>query len=172
MQRYQQAIINDKVPLSIFDLVLFYTSSLFALVVGLIFFYRINFTDFKFDTTNQAIILNIFSIVFIAFGIYTAILNRQHFKFKFIESSKSKEEKEKIILGIANKSNWTLIKKDTNNFKFTDTFSWSKWRYNITVIYDDNGFYVNALTTQWKPIDRGTGKKIALETVDKIKGCL
>ena len=84
MQRYQQAIINDKVPLSIFDLVLFYTSSLFALVVGLIFFYRINFTDFKFDTTNQAIILNIFSIVFIAFGIYTAILNRQHFKFKFI----------------------------------------------------------------------------------------
>ena len=111
MQRYQQAIINDKVPLSIFDLVLFYTSSLFALVVGLIFFYRINFTDFKFDTTNQTIILNIFSIVFIAFGIYTAILNRQHFKFKFIESSKSKEEKEKIILGIANKSNWTLIKK-------------------------------------------------------------
>jgi hypothetical protein len=172
MQSYQEAITDDRVPLPMLDRLSFYAGPFIGFIAGPVLFYRINLTDFEYDSTTQAIVMNFICISFIAFSIYAVIINRRQLRFSFIDCNKSDKEKENIILSVAKNNKWSLVKKETNYFKFNDTFSWTHWPYDITIIYDNRGFYINSLNRRFKPIDRGEGKEITNNIIDQIKSCL
>lgn len=172
MLSYEEAVQKDMVPISMIDLILFYSSSVFGVAAGLSLFYRINFMAFTYLSISQEVLLNCICFAIFAFGIYTFFLNRKHFRFRFVTCNKPAQHKEDIILNIANENKWIIIKKDANYFKFKDCFTWTHWPYSITIIYDDKGFYINSLTTRFKPVDRGEGKKITTGILESINSRL
>jgi hypothetical protein len=117
-----------------------------------------NFKGLEFPNKALPIIVNICFLLFITLGIYATIKIKDNFRLIFLSSYKSNEDKIKIITDLANTNHWTLLENDTNYYKFQDPFKWTKWSNYISIIYDHNGFYINVLDGNWKPIDFGVSK--------------
>ncbi|KAA9034569.1 hypothetical protein FW778_22290 [Ginsengibacter hankyongi] len=137
--------------------------------------YEINFTsiplgpgetDFYQNSTN--FILTIFFLLVVLFSVYLLSRGEKILRITFCKDDRSGEDKEKVIKNLMLANGWKLIESDRNYYKFWENNIFPQ-SYDITIVFDEKGFYVNSYLFYYKVIDFGTGKKRSEEVCISIK---
>lgn len=170
MDRYQKAIEKDMVPISIIDIFSVYLIPATFAVIGIVLLVLIILRQSEF-APGQALGYAIIIIMFVIVCTYIVINLRKKFRFACLPNTLPLLSKENIILKIAEQNSWSLMKHEDCYYKFDDSNKLWKPSYDITIIYNEHGFYINALKlrSKYSAVDFGVGERKAKEIVRKIR---
>ena len=141
------------------------------MIFGLMFFYAILFNP-QANPSRMSNSLLTFSIAFLTFGIYLIYLTRQKLKLTFLELNLSVTEKEKIIIQVSKTLKWSFNRKAENYFRFVDYGGAFRASSNVSILFDEYGYYVNVFDTKWRPLDFGSQRKKTSKILEAIEGCV
>ncbi len=109
-----------------------------------------------FQSKTNFILTVIFSL-FIVFSIFLLARGERILKTVFLKDSRSIDDKESAIEKLMLSYNWDLSKRDKNYYKFWEN-NFIFIDYEITIVFDENGFYVNTCPT-YEILDFGDCRK-------------
>jgi hypothetical protein len=137
--------------------------------------YDINFTpkpipieETEYFLSRSNFIFTILFSLFIIFCIYLLARGEKILKTVVLKDSRSNSDKEKIIEKLRYLNNWKLSKKDKNIYEFWENNFYFQ-SYDITIVFDEKGFYVNTLPTVTQVLDFGYCRKKSEEICSAIK---
>jgi hypothetical protein len=177
MELYESIIKNGKIS-SISARIHIWGIPIFFLLASMWAVYRINFTpnpvrigetEYYRDLSN--LILSILFTGFAIFSIYLLSKGERILKTVFIADTRSLKEKERVIEKLQLLKKWKLSKSDTNYYQFFEN-NYFLVSYDITIVFNADGFFVNTFPTYSEIIDFGGYRKISREICNTIKGCL
>jgi len=102
---------------------------------------------------------------------YFLIITPQKLKVRFYENSTPISRKILLIQKAAEINKWKLKKKETNYFLYWEN-NWIFRSYYITIVIDDNGFYINSYPFLDRNLDFGASQKKSDSIYNEMKGCL
>lgn len=152
-----------KLRLSFLDRLFYSLNWILIFSASLLLFYMANFSDkLKINPKPEDVspqTLNIFGFLFFIIGIIVFYKNNKKFKLSRIDSNLSINKKIQIIELISNEMKYVLDKRIDNEFKFYDPSSLFRNDNNVTIIIDDNAFWINVLDADWASITFGAIKR-------------
>lgn len=174
MKSFEEAILKNKVPLSLLDKVMFWINPTAAILTGLFFLYKLYMTNWYSTFENKDGIVSesfiqVFSILFLIFGIYMVFKNYFLFQLTFVQSNMSLIEKENTINKMKQEYGWSILKKETQYFRFYRPGKWYSRPDYVSILYDEKGFYLNCIDTRWATLDSGNGTRVITDLMEKVR---
>ena len=175
MDRYQKIIETRRVR--------FYSVSstwitilTYVVMVGVCIYmlYDLNFSSAQRredEPMQPTLFYNIAFIILAIIGSYFLIITPQKLKVRFYENNSSISRKILLIQKTADINKWKLKKKETNYFLYWEN-NWIFQSYYITIVIDNNGFYINSYPFLDRNLDFGASQRNSDSIYDEMKGCL
>jgi len=92
-------------------------------------------------------------MIFLAvFSLYTLMLIRNKLKIKFYKDKRIIEKKHQIVQHLKKINHWRLEREDTNYYLFFENNILIP-SYYITVVFDEEGFYLNCFPYMSRVLD-------------------
>ena len=138
---YKKSVQSKRVPLSVGDSLFLWMNPIACiLAIPMYIFYKFGFS------INMAIIL-LWSV-----GIYNVYTNIRDTKFKFLANNASLLTKEEVILQLQQKLGWRLENQSRQYFRFHEPMTWKKWSTYITIVWNEEGYFVNCLDSWFRTV--------------------
>ncbi len=177
MERYEMIIKSGKV-LNISARIHIWGIPIIILLSSLWTVYDINFAskpipidETEYFQSRSNFILTILLSFFAIFSIYLLARGEKILKTVVHNDSRPNRDKEKVIEKLGYLNNWKLSKRDKNIYEFWEN-NFLFQSYDITIVFDENGFYVNTLPTVTQVLDFGYCRKKSEEICSTIKDYL
>jgi hypothetical protein len=137
---YEKSIRTKKVPLSAYDTFLLWANPSIFLLFPLWIFYRFGFE------------INFAVILLWAAGTYNVYTNFRDTTFVFLASKTPIVSKEQVILNLQRKYDWNLLDKSQQYIRFEDKVTWTKWPNYITLVWNEEGYFINCIDERFKTV--------------------
>jgi len=152
-----------KLRLSFLDRLFYSMNWILIFSMSFILFYLANFSDKLTNNPKPEYISpqtsNILGLIIFVIGIIVVYRDSKKFKLIRIDSNLMIDKKLKIIELISNEMKYVLDKRIDNEFRFYDPASFLRNDNNVTIIIDDNAFWINVLDADWASITFGANKR-------------
>lgn len=161
-----------KLRLSFLDRLFYSMNWILIFSMSFILFYLANFSDKLTNNPKPEYISpqtsNILGLIIFVIGIIVVYRDSKKFKLIRIDSNLMIDKKLKIIELISNEMKYVLDKRIDNEFRFYDPASFLRNDNNVTIIIDDNAFWINVLDADWASITFGANKRNEKRLKNKI----
>jgi len=153
MDKYQDIIAKGKISTSDFGYTfLAWGSNILFFLVSSWGLYHVN-TKWTYDDEPTKVIWGNIIMIFLAvFSLYTLMLIRNKLKIKFYKDKRIIEKKHQIVQHLKKINHWRLEREDTNYYLFFENNILIP-SYYITVVFDEEGFYLNCFPYMSRVLD-------------------
>ena len=151
MDHYRDIIARNQVPLSAWDKKSLWFLPVFFGGMGIYFLITNDPRIWLYHPMDMRyvgfIIFFLMIVVGVFFG-YRAMISR---KLTFVSDIRDDAVKRKIISELKDSFHWVIRKEDKNYFFFHEAGLWGIGNESyITLIYDENGFYINCIVQTFR----------------------
>lgn len=150
LELYEKAMSTKRVPLSIMDTLLLWTNP--ALLFGLSIWYL-------YEKGAKLLFPTYFGIgmYFVPLFIWLAMAwavrsNIRDCKFTFLVSKIPIHAKEEVIIRCKERLKWNLLDKSRQYYRFSDRTTLMRWSNYITIVWNEEGYFVNSLDSNFKTV--------------------
>ncbi len=143
---YRSAMRRKKVPLSIAAYLQLWFYPAFGFGLPIYF----GFHDGLDKLHNPGSVLVVALLWGLAtYNIYTIFRDT---RFIFVASKKSLPEKHEVLMELQRKLRWSLDAESLQYFKFEDRTTLLKWSNYITIVWNEDGYFINCLDERYKKV--------------------
>ena len=172
MDKFEEAVSSDRVPISLIYRFLSLILPLAAAGVGLYFLYLLQYTDWigaeKIkESSGLRPVIYFVSTYMIGLGLFIPYSNRNQYRLTFLPSNNSLAVKQSIIHALQVEYDWDMDKEDKQCYRFYELEKGRRGNL-ITIIFDETGYYVNRLSIKWGQLNLGRSKKVVARVAAKI----
>jgi hypothetical protein len=173
MERVARAIARNRVPLTLNDKFWFWLNP--VLVIGLagFLFYRNEIADRPSLFGGEWRFIDapgFHMVLFILAGIggFMVLKNFRLFKLTAYPDNRPASEKRKIAARMGGHG-WKVVEEDAGMIRFWSPRMGARSPQIVTILFDQDGYYLNCLDARKKTLDWGSGRKVVAEIVEKIR---
>ena len=147
------------------------STRIIMIAVCLYVLYKMNFSNNENLEDQPIPFLNLLFTISTIVCIYLLILSLQKLKTKFYKDVSSTERKDSAIQKVATRNKWKLKSKEKNYYFFWEN-NYIFQSYYITIVFDEQGFYVNSYPFLDRIIDFAASQQNSDAIFEQLKGCL
>ncbi len=164
-EMYEMAMASQRLPMYSKDWVNFYFRPLLRMILYALMFFGLPLVGLRHFTVSEHLVVSAFGVFWIGTEVFQI---RQQFKglgFDFVKRTSTVDLKRQIILQLQKDYKWQLLRSDRQAFRFL----WIKRWQRVTILVNDQGYYVNCVSVAYKPQTERSVDRNLVEVLEEIR---